>query len=73
MHIQEDPIDAAEIEKFRLAHIAWKSASDHFHDRFQAILTCRTVRASDLEYLGEDLAGKLNEFIECTKELARLK
>ena len=70
---QRNVPDDADIDQFRKAHIDWKTASNHFHARFQAIVSSNTGCASDLEELARDLMNKFDNFIACSKVFTGLK
>jgi hypothetical protein len=67
MNMHGQSRDAIEIEEFRNAHKVWKEASDRFHDRFQAIVSGSNERGKELEALAQDLMGKLDHFMACSK------
>lgn len=63
--------DSTKVEQFRNAHKIWKEANDRFHDRFEYIVT--RGKGHDLEALAQDLTGKFNHFMQCSKELVKDK
>lgn len=57
--------DSTPADEFRNAHMIWKEANDSFHDRFQDIILAG--KSHDLDALAQDLAGKFDHFIKCSK------
>ena len=65
--IQTQLPEPTPVDEFRTAHKIWKEANDSFHDRFQEIVT--RGKGQDLDALAQDLAGKFDHFMRCSKVL----
>jgi hypothetical protein len=59
------PSESTQIDEFRNAHTIWKKANDSFHDRFREVILAGG--SHDLDTLAQDLAGKFDHFIACSK------
>lgn len=63
--------DSTHVDEFRTAHKIWKEANDSFHDRFQEIVT--RGKGQDLDALAQDLSGKFDYFMRCSRVLVSRK